>query len=576
MRTHNSLSTWLAVVGLSLAFGCTGGGDGDGGGGSGGGGPGGADGALDGAVEGDGAVGDAAVDAAAPDPVVEALDRCGASEHYVVRSVDRTGFGCLDDIPFVGDGVRLVREPSGVRLLFAGRDLMVDAVTGDCAVGATTCRADEFERGDRTSLGAELVFEGETARLRLVPEVYDDYRLQECDTAEVVLVSVADCPLGGRYVFDAPATLVEGACDFEWPAETVRLSVREMADDFGDRGTLRWGTNDLDVRFVDPAACTVSGGRVTFYNGVSRSTQFEATLVGDRLDVVITDGLDEPDDAGNTCTDARFEASGVREAPGEADPGACEPLPFVCGDGVCDVEAGEGCGDCSADCRCSDETFCVYYRRSGEDGSASACTRGCEEMPCGDGEKCVPGGRFDVFVVNQGSLPRDRLVCLPSPDPAPLGAACGDALGCEDALLCGFGGCFPSCDDAGGIDNCRMCFGPEGAVVCRPSCDPAASSEACGEAPCLGDVVRRTCVDDICLPSTISYACLGIEVPGYGEPCLQGGYCAAGTLCGGYACEGGECADQRCTRACESDDDCEAPLPRCRVAAAADPGYCAP
>lgn len=570
------LSWLLAVVGLSSTLGCTGGGDGDGGGGSGGEGPGDSGGAVDGGAAVDGGPGDAAVDAAAPDPVVEALDRCGAVEHYVVRSVERTGFGCLDDVPFVGDGVRVVREAAGVRLLFAGRELVVDAVTGDCAVSATTCRADEFQRGDRTSLGAELSFEGEMALLRLVPEVYDDYRAQACDTAEVVLASVADCPLGGRYVFEAPAALVSGACDFEWPAETVRLSVREMADDFGERGVLRWGSNDIDVRMVDLDACTVSGSRVTFYNGVTRTTRFEAALVGDRLDVVIEDGLDEADDAGNTCTEARFEASGVRVAPGEADPGACEPLPFVCGDGVCDVEAGEGCGDCGADCPCDGGTFCVYYRRSGADVSGSACTRGCDEMPCVEGEKCVASGRFDVFAVNDGPLPRERLVCLPSPDPAPLGAACSDALGCEDALLCGFGGCYPSCDDAGGIDNCRMCFGPEEAVVCRPVCDPAAPGVACGEAPCVSEVTRRTCVDDVCLPSSLAYGCLGVELPGFGELCAEGGYCAAGLACAGFGCEGFECAEERCTRACESDDDCEAPQPTCRLAAAADSGYCAP
>lgn len=576
MQGRGALGSWWVVVGLAAAFGCTGGGDGDGGGGSGGVG-GGSDGEFNEPLDGGpGGAGGGGVDAAAPDPVIAALDRCGLAEHYVVRAVDRTGFECLDGLPFVGAGVRLARAADGARLIYGDRELIVDAVTDDCAVRAATCEADSVQRGDRAELSVELRVEGGQARLAVTPAVYDDYRATPCDTAEVTLAPAAACALAGQYVVEA-ATLAAGQCSLDYGPATVSLSVREAPDDFGDQGILRWANQDFDVTAVDLDACTAGGQHLSFYNGVSRRATFEATVTGDQIALVIRDGLEGQDDAGNTCVDARFEATGQRRGASEApDPPACAPLPFICGDGVCDVEAGEGCGDCPGDCRCEGGTFCVYYRRPEVERSLSSCARDCDAAACPDGEKCVTGGSVQAAFID-APVPSERLICLPVADPQPLGGACADALGCDDALLCGLGLCLPSCDDAGGIDNCRVCFGPPGAIVCQPNCDPAAPEVACGAAPCISEARSRRCLDGECVPPAPTHSCRAEPGPAFGEPCDTGAICAGGLGCVGSGCDGeGVCGDDRCSRPCEDDGDCAAPLPSCRALRAGVQAYCAP
>lgn len=513
----------------------------------------------------DGGVPDAFVDASPVDPVGEVLERCGATEHYVVRSVSMGEHGCLGGVPSVGEAVRLVRDADGARVVYGRRALAVVDAAGACAVRASACVSEAVERGDTEQVDAELAFEGEQARLRLSGGVYDGFRAAGCDDAELVLAPVAgDCALTGEYALDAPPSLTEGACSLTWSGDSAAVVVFEAPDEFGVLGTLEVGGSLLDLTAVDRGTCTASGERMAFFNGTGRTTRFEVSVRGDRLELVIEDGLDGADDLGNTCVDARFEAAGTRPSPATPDAVVCSTLPYVCGDGICAVEAGEGCLDCEEDCGCEAGAACMRLTPPESEDEVAHCSRGCDEAACPAGERCLDASRYRVREAG-GAPVFNGDWCFPVPDARPLGSPCEDEIECAATLGCGYGLCLPYCDDVGGAPYCGDCSArfvgePE---VCMPNCDPDERPGVCGEAHCVGRASGYRCGAEFCESRSISFRCSADPAPGYGEACA-GRACEAGLRCVSGGCTAGrDCDGSWCSRRCEGDADCAEPMPRC-------------
>lgn len=514
----------------------------------------------------DGGLPDAFVDASPVDPVADVLDRCGATAHYVVRSVSMGAHACLGGVPSAGEAVRLVRGADGAQVLYGRRALAVVEAAGACAVRASACVEDAVERGDVEQLDAELSFEGDQARLRLSASVHDGFRPAGCEAAELVLAPVeGDCALTGEYALDAPPSLTGGACTLTWAADAVTVAVFEAPDALGVLGTLEVGGALLDLTAVDRGTCTAAGERLAFYNGTGRTTRFEVSVRGDRLALVIEDGLDGMDDLGNTCVDARFEAAGARPgAPDEPGPAVCSVLPYVCGDGICAVDAGEACAGCPEDCGCAEGTACLLLTLPEGAGQVGRCSAECAEGACPVGEKCLDASRYQIREAN-GPPVFSGDWCFPVPNGQPLGSVCEDLIECEGALGCGYGLCLPYCDDVGGAPYCGDCsarfIGDR--EVCMPNCDPDERPDACGEAHCVGRASGYRCVAEFCESRSITFRCSADAAPSYGEPCA-GRTCEAGLRCVSAGCTAGrDCDGSWCSRRCEGDYDCAEPMPRC-------------
>lgn len=513
----------------------------------------------------DGAVPDAFADMYI-DPVIDVLDRCGATEHYVVRAVTMGDHDCIGGLPAVGEAVRLVRDDGGARLLYDRRELTVVDAAGACAVRASACVTDAVERGDVEQLDAELAFEGDAARLRLSASVFDGFRPEQCSPAEVALAPVeGDCALVGRYTLDAPLTLTGGECSVEWSADAASIVLFEAPDAFDVLGTFELGGAMLDITAVDRGTCTASGERFALSNGAARTTRFEVSVSGDRVEVVIEDAIDGSDDLGNTCVDARFEGAGARPALAEEpDPAMCPTLPYVCGDGICAVDLGESCVGCAEDCGCEAGTACLRFTPPESEGEVAHCSRECGEAACPAGERCLDSSRYRVREAG-GAPVFNSDWCFAVPDARPLGSVCDDEIECEATLGCGYGLCLPYCDDVGGAPYCGECSArlvgePE---ICMPDCDPGERPGVCGEAHCVGRASGYRCVAEFCESRSISFRCSADPAPGYGEPCA-GRTCEAGLRCVSGGCTAGrDCDGSWCSRRCEGDGDCAEPMPRC-------------
>jgi hypothetical protein len=180
-----------------------------------------------------------------------------------------------------------------------------------------------------------------------------------------------------------------------------------------------------------------------------------------------------------------------------------------CGDGVCDVNAGESCSSCAADCGACPVPLCGDGKcdpAAGED--CSTCTVDCGS--CGgscDHDKCTTGGPLDASCdkCTDAICQVDSFCCTTAWDSicvSEVQSVCGDSS-------CG----APSCGNG-------LCEMPENCQTCAADCG-ACPVPACGDGKCD---------------------------PALGEDCST---CAAD--CGGC---GGSCDHDQCTSGGPLDASC--------------------
>lgn len=196
----------------------------------------------------------------------------------------------------------------------------------------------------------------------------------------------------------------------------------------------------------------------------------------------------EPECDGRDCGDDGCDGScGVCDPHNDCVDGACVYVPW-CGDETCDIDEGENCATCEADCGC------VCGEECQDTGTGVLPVRDCVYVAC-DGRVCGDDG---------------------------CGASCGD---CEDHHVCVDGACVyePWCGD-------EVCDAPPADGALAPGayaedCDSCAADCGCG---CGESCVAGSCAFTAC---DASYAC---------GPDGCGGFCG---LCG----DGETCTHRRCT-----------------------------
>ena len=470
---------------------------------------------------------------------------------FVITAVDAPE-GCFR--PVVGGAVALAAG----RLQFAGLDLAVTAADAACAVEAAGCTVDTLA-GDAAHYTATL----EGTQLSLTTERVIAFRPVACGPTTLTVRPATPCTLDGLYQPDPP-TLSSGMCSLLWEAEPVAINTQDA--------TLTWGDRTFTLTATDEAACTATAdGGLAIYNGVGRTTRITAHVTGDTVDFTIEDALEEPSAFGDVCDAGRFEAQGARVAPGGAPLDAtCDPLPFVCGDGTCDIQTGEHCQNCPEDCGCSGAE-CVQVRPQREDPATTyLCAALCgPNQPCGPTQRCVPAEEYQVQFTTDRFGP---LICLDAQGETGLGGHCDDSRACGAHLVCALniqpgGRCLPLCDGT--------CSDPCWAVnrdvqVCRATCGPG-REDTCGDGACASVTLNGICSTTdrttfFCHPAQIEYECHA-EVPGFGQPCADQASCAVDLACLTEACtrDGNQfdCSESVCTHRCDTDADCTAPLGVC-------------
>jgi len=483
---------------------------------------------------------------------------CEAPADLVITAVDAPAGACLARVPTVGEAVSL----EGGRLRVGTLDLPLEPGASCDMIVAQGCASDTT-RGDREA--ARVSFDVAAGRLTVTAERAEAFRPDAC---EPVVLSVAPlpegCHLGGRFEV-AAATLTAGSCDLSWPAATLVVSV---GDDVQPIGTVSWGERSYDIVAVDRAACTVTAETdLLLFNGVARETRLVVTLGDDAASVAIEDTLEGTSDFGETCVDARFASSGARTPPGGAAwDASCDALPFVCGDGTCALEAGEQCEVCPEDCGCASGS-CLRVQGRFDAELTHACASACADSTgCGADERCVLADEVDAFFVT--GQPATR-VCLAATGDAPLGGGCEDSRGCLDDRRCAQGMCVEACA-SGTCDVCTtdLTVG----MVCALSCSEE-TPDTCGAGAC-GTVTRNALCSShdggaswFCHPAQVEHGCRPEAGPGFAAACGEDATCGVGLGCLGEACTRDgtrfDCVSELCTRPCEDDADCAAPLSQC-------------
>lgn len=245
---------------------------------------------------------------------------------------------------------------------------------------------------------------------------------------------------------------------------------------------------------------------------------------------------------------------------GKADGGGA-----LCGNSICDP--GE-------DCRCAD---CPCDGTCGEVEGVFFCAGACPDGQCPGGKRCFEG--FAAF---------DGPVCLPDFGQVPIGGQCDNSLDCGAGLVCsctnnwncpGGSVCVEACDN-----SCDFCEEKRwGTRVCQRDCGPE-NPNACGDGTsCVVSATRTGCTRTpdgpwVCYPRETDYFCAAGAPPAYGQPCGRERSCGLDEVCVGTDCveepEGVGCETYRCSRPCDTDDDCNAPSPICWRASSRDLGFC--
>jgi hypothetical protein len=482
----------------------------------------------------------------------------GCDGAYVITGTEAHDQSCLERTPMVGEAVRIADG----QLHVGDLTLPLTHAPDGCAVQAQGCTV-EPALGHHTTISATL--DTASGQLRLTPEQITAFRPATCvPTVFTVTPKPSGCVLNGRFEVAEAPTLVGGTCDLSWSAATVSI------DTISEVRYLRWGQQRYEIIAMDEAACTVTAsGGLAIYNDVARTTQIVAQLTADAATLTISDALEGTSSNNETCVGAQFEATGQRLQPG-GDPlnAQCEALPFVCGDGACDLANGEQCENCPEDCGC-EGSDCVRLNALGtDDAPVHACASACGNTPCPDAQRCVPAAEFGAFFITGN--PRGT-ICLDALGDTGLGGRCEDSRTCAPDLMCALNRtndsrCLARCDP-----SCGECWPLNQEIdLCLPRCHPN-GADACGDSVCASQTLNHMCSTEdreqlrwFCHPTQIESACRP-EGPAFGEPCADG-------ACGAGGCLKDQCTrDERvsncdvevCSRPCQSDDDCAAPLPRC-------------
>lgn len=538
------------IIFLFLLIGCDDGHDSSGGvdGGAGAGGVGGAG----GAGGGDGNV------------FADRLAACGFAERFVASTVTVDGEDCTGTAPGEGDLVYLDHATAVIR--YGDVAAAVVDVDADCGVRALTCSG-EADAGDYDEI--TITVTGDALRVERL--LVSNGRRIDCAPTTARLAAPG-CMIDGRYTV-AAAALSSGMCDHAWAAGT--LEIEPIGTD-GDR-TVNWIEDGRDAArfggFVDSedtAACTFEASAINEFDGAIRTQTVAASIDGDAMMLTITESHDGPDANGALCPNATFTAVATRVAP-SAIPGStqCEPPDAICGDGVC-VAGLEDCQTCPDDCGCVDGA-CERI------GPTAFCGTPCVNGACGAGERCLV--EFDEFV---------GPTCLPDAGETPPGGACDSSLDCQSGFVCSCtygwdcpGVCVEACVD--GCDRCnRTSWGTE---LCERDCSPA-NPDVCGVGgSCQTRTIDSTCVrlgdaPWVCHPLENAHTCGPGEAPAFGDPCVGERLCAVGLECVGTVCAeeaaGVRCTLRQCSRPCDDDGDCDAPLARCWRDEDFGVGYCIP
>ncbi|MEK6608220.1 MAG: hypothetical protein AABZ30_11200 [Myxococcota bacterium] len=231
------------------------------------------------------------------------------------------------------------------------------------------------------------------------------------------------------------------------------------------------------------------------------------------------------------------EGEAESESECEDEPDGC---PAECGDGICDVEAGE-CDYCGLDCvyeciECGDG-FCAKDEGCSlcpED--CGDCTGGCE---CGDGS-CA-----------EWDCGED---CYGCPDDCGDCPVCGNG-DCEESYPgyedCSY--CPEDCGDCCGDGYCDVWSGVESCTDCEEDCGVCQFSDGCtvSEDPTCAECA---CEETVCDASSTSYCCDYYWDEACVLACFDAGGCS--DSCGDGVCTGDE-------EACACPDDCSGYCPAC-------------
>lgn len=197
--------------------------------------------------------------------------------------------------------------------------------------------------------------------------------------------------------------------------------------------------------------------------------------------IVDTDCNDSDSCTTDTCSAGICDNQPIECSQGEiCVEGTCNPLPPVCGNGICDE--GEDCGVCSADCISGGgAAVCgngVCEPESGE--NCLECPQDCSgkqvgtikrQFCCGNGEGVNPVGCDDLRCTQDAWL-------------------CSDTQ--ADAYCCGDGVCEGAEDDVNcAVDNCLPPFCGDG--NCDPGEDQCSCSGDCGNPP----ATETNCTDGV-------------------------------------------------------------------------------
>lgn len=483
-------------------------------------------------------------DALPPPTVWTSLSACGLTGRFHPDEVGAPFLSCGWDLLGGEPEVLVIEEVDGVARLRVGQiDVPLAEAEGECAFAATGCTADA-ERGDSTTIDGTLSATADGLTLDFTPRRIRSFRPADCEPIHLVAEAVPRdaCGFNGRFRLDGDPALVAGQCDLEWSDVPIEVSFADGG------GTITWGeTRYGDVEF-DAETCTfeVDGGLV-FLNDAQRTTRILGAMTPEGLRVTIEDALDGADRLGRTCVEARFEGEATRRQPPEVEPldDVCDPLPRICGDGICADDGGETCGNCVEDCGCPEGIGCGQFA----DGSTE-CREPCEvDDDCPGAERC------------------ESRICRRMTAPVGASGVCADNLDCIRGTYCENRQCRAPCE--GPRDPaCPWCESRAAGYLCMPPCDTRQG--ACPDDHYCGAQVDWRCTDDRpagrnrCIPTPYAPYChpLPETLPTFGEPCDERS-CVAGLLCLGVRCTGSSCEAATCTRACTDPAECAEPLPVC-------------
>jgi hypothetical protein len=237
--------------------------------------------------------------------------------------------------------------------------------------------------------------------------------------------------------------------------------------------------------------------------------------------------------------------SAVIDADGSNCPDACEVVAFVCGDGVCEANEGESCGNCPADCDgCTGECCGANAEPGCEDPTCTWCV-------CSEDSFCCTAFWDGMCAATAEQACGGFCDCSGDCCAAHGGKGC-DNEGCESCVcdadpFCCTGAWDADCAAlaAGACADTCLCPGAP-ASCCATGDAPGCAATACETCVCAGDPFCCTDAWDLLCVEAAEQDCAGL--------CACSG-APAGTCCGGGAAPGcGVAACEACV--CATDSSC--------------------